>query len=130
MNNPAIMQKSFFEYCMMCNELIPNMISANNGEIQKLNIKIKLLKSVEDTVEGVSSFIIDMVPLGNIVSIPIEYVISKGIEITGKKLTNRIALDYGLKSIEAKRDTKRSIKNNPKTILDDINEVFQINKLK
>lgn len=129
-NDSMVMQNAFFEYCMMCNQLIPNMISVNHEEIKKLKTKINISQKVENTVGEISSLVIGMVPLGNIASIPVEYLISKGIEITGKTLSNKIATEYGIKSIEAKRSTKKAIIDNPKTVLDEMNEVFQINKLK
>lgn len=129
-NDSENMQNTFYEYCEMCNHLIPNMISANHQDIQSLHTKIKISKKVENVAGGVVGLILGVVPLGNIASIPIEYLISKGVEMTGKSLTDRIASDYGIKSIEANRNAKRTIKSNPITVLDDMNEIFQINKLK
>ncbi|MBK5241030.1 hypothetical protein [Clostridium sp.] len=129
-NDSKNMENTFYKYCEMCNQLIPNMISANHQEIQKLHTKIQISKKAENVSSGVVSLIIGIAPLGNIASIPIDYLIAKGVQMTGKSLTDRIASDYGIKSIEANRNVKRTIRSNPNTVLDDMNEVFQINKLK
>ncbi|MCM0648623.1 hypothetical protein NBE98_09580 [Clostridium swellfunianum] len=129
-NNPSKMVNAFYDYCKTCNQMIPNMISVDYQEIKELHTKIHMFESGKKVASKVTSIMLGVVPLGNVVSTAAEFLISKGIQFTSKTLADRVTCDYESRSINANRSVKRTIKDSPFTVLDDMNEVFQINKLK
>ena len=130
-NDAEAMQYSFYEYCMMCNQLITAILSSKKQDIERLDKKLKITGKVQSTVGGVTSLSLGIVTaaLPSVAGMAIDSLVSKGIELTGSRISRQMQMEFGLDMMQAKREVKRQILENGDTVLDEVAEAFQINRL-